>query len=99
MSHEHTETPDEICAHIEVLCRSIDAIESRAHYKEKEKDIEEMKKFLCDEAFDCSLYNLPMSKVSTYLVDHGGIKWSEYRFNVDRSGMEVTLVKRRKNHG
>lgn len=95
MSHEHTETPDQICANIEILCRAIDAIESRAWYKEKEKDIEEMKKFLCADAFECTLYNLTMAKVSTYLVDHGGLRWSEYRFNVDRSGWDVTLVKRK----
>jgi hypothetical protein len=92
MSHEHTETPDEICARIPVLCRAIDSVEQRSGYKEKEKDIEELTEMLCNEAFDCSLYSLTMKKISTYLV---GRKWSKYRFTVDRSGFDVRLVLKR----
>jgi len=96
MSHEETLTVDERCVRIGVLCRAIDAIESRTHYKEKQKDITEMTEILCNEAFDLGLSELTMAKISTYLKDYGGAAWSEYRFNRDRSGWNVTLVKRRK---
>jgi hypothetical protein len=100
MSHEHTETPDQICSRIPVLCRAIDAVEcrcatSRLEYMQKVADIKEMTKMLCDEAFDASLYNLSMKQISTYLVDHGGLRWSEKKFTVSKDGWDVKLVKRK----
>jgi len=99
MSHEHTETPDQICRRIPVLLRAIDAIECRCvnsaeEYKQKVADVKEMTKILCDEAFSSSLANLSMETISTYLVDHGGIMWSKKKFKVSKSGWDVTLVKK-----
>jgi len=95
MSHEHTQFADEICAKIPILCRAIDAIECRAAYDGKEDDIRETTKILCHEAFGCLLYSLTPKQVSTYLVDHGGIRWSDKRFRVSKDGWNVTLVSRK----